>query len=64
MDPASLDPVLLARLTQPFFDQGESVVYLAQCCDRLAVSVLLPEKARCSQCQREVRYTALPALRS
>lgn len=46
----SIEPLLIERLTQPFFAQGESVVYAAECCGKVLVTVIKPE--RCSSCSR------------
>lgn len=46
-----IEPLLIERLTQPFFAQGEPVVYATECCGRVLVTVVRPKT--CTSCGRE-----------
>lgn len=51
---------IVKRLAQPLFDEGATVVYAVECCDKVFVGKFPPTK--CRACGMPVRPTAYSAL--
>lgn len=55
------DPQLvLRRLAEPYFAQGEPFVVMASCCKRIFIGTEVPAKCRvCEQTPEVVKFTSL-----